>query len=312
MKSQRILIPGGAGQVGQNLILRLKAKGYSNLVVLDKHVHNLGVLKSIHPDIRTIEVDLSQPGEWQNEFKGADAVVMLQAQIGSLNYADFDMNTVRSTKLVLEAMLKHGSSYLVHVSSSVVASSVENFYNRSKIAQEEMILASGIKCPILRPTLMFGWFDRKHLGWLSRFIQKTPVIPIPGDGRYERRPLFVGDFCEIIISCIEKRSPVGIFNIFGQQKIDYIDMVRMIKKSTSSRAIVVCIPYSLFYALLWMWSCINKNPPFTTQQLEYLVAKYHYEVIDWQTIFGVTGTPFQEALNETYRDTKYSRVALEF
>ena len=27
---------------------------------------------------------------------------------------------------------------------------------------------------------MFGWFDRKHLGWLSRFMSKVPIFPIPG------------------------------------------------------------------------------------------------------------------------------------
>jgi uncharacterized protein YbjT (DUF2867 family) len=87
--------------------------------------------------------------------------------------------------------------------SSVVKSVADDFYTRSKIIQEEIVLESGIACPILRPTLMFGWFDRKHLGWLSRFMQKTPFFPIPGNGRFMRQPLFVGDFCDIIISCFK-------------------------------------------------------------------------------------------------------------
>ena len=45
---------------------------------------------------------------------------------------------------------------------------------------------------------MFGWFDRKHLGWLARFMQRAPVFPIPGDGRYLRQPLYVGDLCNVI------------------------------------------------------------------------------------------------------------------
>jgi hypothetical protein len=32
-----IILPGGAGLVGQNLVARLKAKGYAHIVVLDKH-----------------------------------------------------------------------------------------------------------------------------------------------------------------------------------------------------------------------------------------------------------------------------------
>ena len=42
---ERIILPGGAGLVGQNLVARLKAKGYENIVVIDKHVKNLEILK---------------------------------------------------------------------------------------------------------------------------------------------------------------------------------------------------------------------------------------------------------------------------
>jgi len=42
MTEQKIILPGGAGLVGQNLVARLKARGYTQLVVLDKHRANLG------------------------------------------------------------------------------------------------------------------------------------------------------------------------------------------------------------------------------------------------------------------------------
>ena len=76
---------------------------------------------------------------------------------------------------------------------------------QSKDAQEKLVVESGLPVVVLRPTLMFGWFDRKHLGWLARFMQKTPVFPVPGNGRYLRQPLYAGDFCDIIMACIERR-----------------------------------------------------------------------------------------------------------
>ena len=51
---------------------------------------------------------------------------------------------------------------------------------------------------VARPTLMFGWFDPKHFGWLSRFMAKVPVFPIPGSGKYMRQPLYVIDFCRVL------------------------------------------------------------------------------------------------------------------
>jgi nucleoside-diphosphate-sugar epimerase len=175
-----------------------------------------------------------------------------------------------------------------------------------------MVLASGIDCVVLRPTLMFGWFDRKHLGWLSRFMRKVPVFPIPGDGCYSRQPLYAGDFAGIIVSCIESRISGKVFNISGLERIDYIDIIRAIKRATRAGALILKIPYGLFHWLLRTWAWFDDNPPFTTDQLTALVAHDEFEVIDWPLIFGVTPTPFAQAIDATFNDPVYGKVVLEF
>jgi len=311
-QTRKIVLPGGAGLVGQNLVARLRARGYGNIVVLDKHRANLEVLKRVQPEVVAEYADLAEPGDWQRHFAGAQVVVMLQAQIGGNDYDAFVRNNVQATRLVLEAVRAHQVPDLIHISSSVVVSVADDFYTRTKTEQEALVRASGIDCPILRPTLMFGWFDRKHLGWLSRFMKKLPVFPIPGHGRYMRQPLYVGDFCNIIISCIETPVRSGVFNISGHEKIDYIDIVREIRKATRARAMILRIPFSLFHALLWLWGLFDRNPPFTTQQLAALVARDSFEVIDWPGIFGVRLTPFAQAIDETFNDPRYGGVVLEF
>ena len=308
----KIILPGGAGLVGQNLVARLKDKGYTDIVVLDKHRANLDVLRRIQPDVTAVLADVSAPGDWQAHFEGADVVVMLQAQIGGNDYQEFVRNNVDSTRVILELVRKHAVPTLVHISSSVVESVADDFYTRTKKEQEKIVLESGIACPVLRPTLMFGWFDRKHLGWLSRFMQKVPVFPIPGHGRYMRQPLYVGDFCNVIIACLEGRVRQGIYNISGHEKVDYIDIIREIKRATLSRTPIVKVPYGAFYAGLWFWALFDKNPPFTTQQLAALSAKDEFEVIDWPGIFGVPRTTFRDAVQETFNGPRYSQVALEF
>lgn len=311
--NQKIVLPGGAGLVGQNLVARLKAKGYTNLVVLDKHRSNLAILQKVQPDIVCEYADLAESGSWQRHLDDANVVVMLQAQIGGIDYQDFVRNNVDASRLILDGIKSSARQpYLVHISSSVVESVADDFYTRSKKEQEQMVLASGISCPVLRPTLMFGWFDRKHLGWLSRFMKKVPVFPIPGHGRYMRQPLYVGDFSNVIISCIEHRRAAGIYNISGHEKVDYIDIIRVIKRATGARTPIVRIPYHLFYGLIWLWSLFDKNPPFTTQQLAALSAKDEFEVIDWPGIFGVPYTPFAQAIDETFNDARYNKVILEF
>lgn len=308
----KIVLPGGAGLVGQNLIVRLKAAGFKNLVVLDKHTANAAILRALHPDIAVFDVDLAVLGEWETHFVGAAAVIMLQAQIGGLDEAEFVANNETASEHILSALPRDATPQLVHVSSSVVNSVADDFYTRSKTRQEEMILRSGLPSTILRPTLMFGWFDRKHLGWLSRFMARVPVFPIPGHGRYMRQPLYVGDFCDIIVSVLSKGGPQGIYDISGHERIDYIDLMRDVRRANGLKTPILKIPYALFHALLWAWALFDRNPPFTTQQLAALIARDDFDVIDWPGIFGVNATPLSQALDETFTDPDYSHVALEF
>jgi nucleoside-diphosphate-sugar epimerase len=306
----KIALTGAAGLVGQNLIPRLKARGYTNIVALDKHKANVAILRELHPDIMVIETDLAQDDGWQQAVADADVVVFSHAQIGGLEEAAFTANNVTATERVVEAV-RAKRPYVVHLSSSVVESVADDWYVQSKDAQEKLVVESGLPVVVLRPTLMFGWFDRKHLGWLARFMQKTPVFPVPGNGRYLRQPLYAGDFCDVIMACIERR-PSGTYNISGQEKIDYIDLIRAVKEATGARAPIVRIPYSLFWTLLWVYGVFDRNPPFTTRQLEALATPDVFEVIDWPAIFGVKATPLKAALAETFRHRTYSQIALEF
>lgn len=310
-KDQKIIIPGGAGLVGQNLVFSLLHKGYKNLIILDKHRNNLEIMKQLHPGIHAEYADLAEPGSWQDHFSDAQVVVMLQAQIGGKDYQEFVRNNITSTELIIKEMKKNKVPFLVHLSSSVIESVANDYYKNTKKEQEELVLQSGIDCAVMRPTLMFGWFDRKHLGWLSRFMKRTPAFPIPGNGRYLRQPMFVGDFCNIVISCIENRIE-GVFNITGLQQVDYIDIIRAIKKATKSIVPIIKIPYWLFYGLLFIWGLFDKNPPFTTQQLAALTAHDIFEVINWPGIFNVKPTPFEAAIQTTFTDPTYSKIVLEF
>lgn len=311
-KSDKIVLTGAAGLVGQNLAVLLREQGCVNLVGIDKHPHNTRVLHDLNPDMTVIEADLSRPGSWEESLRGARALVMLQAQIGGEDYGEFVANNITSTERVLAACRAHGVEYIVHISSSVVNSRAKDFYTETKRAQEQLVLASGIPCAVLRPTLMFGWFDRKHLGWLSRFMRRVPVFPIPGSGRYARQPLYILDFCRVIAACLQRR-PVGeIHDISGLEVVDYVDIIRAVKEATGSRTSIVHIPYRVFWWLLRVYAMFDRDPPFTTRQLEALVIPETFPVIPWGEIFGIRPTPFREAIRETFTDPRYADVVLKF
>jgi nucleoside-diphosphate-sugar epimerase len=309
--TRKIVITGAAGLVGQNLIARLKGKPDIAIVGIDKHPTNTALLRQIHPEIEVIEADLAKEGAWTEALAGCDALVLNQAQIGGLIEQEFIDNNVTATKQIVAAMRAHATPYFIHISSSVVNSRADDFYTRTKTEQERFIDTVDMPHVVLRPTLMFGWFDRKHLGWLRRFMNKAPVFPIPGDGKFIRQPLYVGDFVAIIAASLERRV-TGTYDISGLEQIEYGALIRLIHSIVKPKARLVHIPYALFWALLFIYAKFDRNPPFTTSQLEALVLPETFPVIDWPGIFGVAATPLRPALEETYGDPIYAPIVLDF
>jgi len=309
-RNARIVLTGAAGLVGQNLVVELKQQGYTNLVAIDKHAHNLAILRRLHPDVETIEADLAEPGSWQEAFRGAHCVVQLHAQITGKHSEPFVRNNIEATRRVLEALRRHAVPYLVHISSSVVNSLADDDYTRTKKAQEAMVVTSGVPHCVLRPTLMFGWFDPKHLGWLSRFMEKTPVFPIPGDGRFMRQPLYERDFCRCIAKTIEREPDGMVYDIVGDTRIDYVDIIRTIRRIKRLRTRIVHIPVGFFAFLLRTYALFSRKPPFTADQLKALSAGDDFKGVDTAAAFGVAQTPFEDAVRESYCDPRYSHIIL--
>lgn len=310
-KNDKIVLTGAAGLVGQNLIVEMKQQGYTRLVAIDKHAHNLEILRGLHPDVETVLADLAEPGDWTHAFEGARLVVQLHAQITGKTTDLFVRNNLTATGHVLAACKAAGVPYMVHISSSVVNSVAKDDYTNTKREQEEMVVASGQRHCVLRPTLMFGWFDPKHLGWLSRFMARTPVFPIPGDGRFMRQPLYERDFCRCIAKCIQTEPDGQVFDVVGDTRVDYVNIIRTIKRVKKLHTVIVHIPIGFFAFLLKVYSLFSSKPPFTADQLKALSAGDDFKGVDTEAVFGVKQTPFEDAIRESYTDPRYSHIVLQ-
>ena len=313
--SDKIVITGAAGLVGQNLVTLLVEVGFVNLVAIDKHEANLAILARLHPAVRTVPADLAEPGAWESEFDGAATVVQLHAQISGKTSTPFTRNNVAATAQVLRTMRERApGAYLVHASSSVVHSVADDDYVRSKTAQEKLVREAGARgqrhC-VLRPTLMFGWFDPKHLGWLARLMERVPVFPVPGHGRYMRQPLYNRDFCRAILVMMREQPDGAVHDLTGPDRIDYIDMMRLIRDAKGLKTPIMRIPVPLFGLMLRAASLVMKKPPFTVDQMHALMAGDEFTGVDIEQVFGFRPLGFAEAVHETFNHPRYSGVTLE-
>ena len=259
----KVFLPGGAGLLGINLIAIIKSTNPDwELVVVDKKLDSIKIAKKLFPDVIFICEDLSITinQKWVKEIKDCDLCVMLQAEIGTKNNHLFELNNITTTLQILKVLKKYKIKRLIHISSSVVNSKTKDLYTKTKRRQEEIVLKEFPYSIVLRPTLMFGWFDRKHLGWLANLMIKLPLFPIPGKGNFIRQPLFVLDFCEIIKSCIDNNSIKGTYNITGLEKIKYLDLMRKLRKVKSAWTVFIFLPNPTFNFLLKFWAFLTNKP----------------------------------------------------
>jgi uncharacterized protein YbjT (DUF2867 family) len=306
----RVVVTGGAGLVGQNLAVLLAARTDLEQVYIDKDPKRIRLLHALHPDVEAVLGDLAEPGPWQDHLRPRDTIVVLHAQVTAKDAGPFERNTVHATRLLLDRAREVGTGDVIHVSSMIVRSKVENDYARAKKVQEAMVLESGLRCCVLRPTLMYGWFDPKHLGWLARFMARAPVFPIPGNGRFIRQPLAAMDLCQVIERCIDAFPAGQTYEIVGSERIEYVEILKAIREAKGLRRPFVHLPIPIFRALLQAYATVSGSPPFTADQLTGLTAGDEFEGVDLQATFGVTPTPFAQGIRATLTDKRYSDLAL--
>jgi nucleoside-diphosphate-sugar epimerase len=61
----KIVVTGAAGLVGQNLVQRLKRRGYGAIVGIDKQPRNTETLRKLNPEITVVDADLAVDGSME-------------------------------------------------------------------------------------------------------------------------------------------------------------------------------------------------------------------------------------------------------
>ncbi|MBX3008998.1 MAG: NAD-dependent epimerase/dehydratase family protein [Melioribacteraceae bacterium] len=235
----KILVSGGSGFLGINLIRRLLSENHE-VVSLDIAPFNYSDssrnLKIINGDIRNNSVV-------EKSFNGIDIVVHTAAALPLYSQEDIYSTEVKGTRLLLQQAYKNKINRFIHISSTAVYGvpvhhpiyETDNLigvgpYGKAKIEAENLCLEyreKGLCIPILRPKSFIG---PERLGVFALFydwVKDAKNFPMIGSGNNHYQLLDVDDLCDSIIQCIKLPKNVvnDTFNIgakeFGTMKSDY-------------------------------------------------------------------------------------------
>src|SRR5215475_13002689 len=137
MRFKRVLVTGGAGYVGSNLVPKLLDAGYE-VVVLDLYIYGGDIFSQVRANPRLIEIrgDMRNPADVERAAAGCDAVIHL-ACISNDPSFDLDPNLGRSINYdcfrpLVKASKDAGVKRFIYASSS----SVYGIKNDTNVTEE--------------------------------------------------------------------------------------------------------------------------------------------------------------------------------
>ncbi|MDA1169082.1 MAG: NAD-dependent epimerase/dehydratase family protein [bacterium] len=226
----RILITGGAGFLGINLVRYLLARGHE--------VISYDFADFDYPEkdkITVVTKDIRNKQDLDVAMKGVDFVVHCAAALPLYSEADIYTTDVDGTRNVLASAFEHGVKRVVHISSTAVYGIPDHHplyehdqlvgvgaYGEAKILAEqecEKFRARGRCVPVIRPKSFVG---PERLGVFALFYDWALTghnFPMIGMGNNKYQLLDVEDLCDAIYACITKDEHVAnnTFNIGAKE-----------------------------------------------------------------------------------------------
>ena len=231
MVDARVLVTGGAGFIGSNLVDALLAKGYAVRILDDLSTGKRTNLPLDNPKVELIEGDVANAALVHEVMIGCSAVVHLAAVASVQASVDDPVRTHQSnfigTLNVCEAMRQTGVKRVVFASSAAVygnngeGESISEDtpkapltpYASDKLASEYYLdffrRQHGLEPVIFRFFNIFGPRQdpsSPYSGVISIFSERAVKglpITIFGDGEQTRDFLYVGDLVNILMQAIE-------------------------------------------------------------------------------------------------------------
>ena len=216
----RVLVTGGAGFVGSNLVWYLAERGYEVRALDNLSAGSRPPWWGRRSPVQVRQGDVEDGTAVRRAMAGVDAVVHLAARPGvmdSVTRPDLDFRAnVLGTFTVFDAARRAKASHLVFASSGAVlagsrpplkedmAPAVLSPYGASKLYGEGLMGACGaygLTGISLRFANVYGPHSL-HKGsvvssFIKRIIEGRPIV-IYGNGRQTRDFLYVGDVCTAI------------------------------------------------------------------------------------------------------------------
>jgi UDP-glucose 4-epimerase len=255
MRNRKVLVTGGAGFIGSNLVKRLIEDGNS-VTVIDNFISGHRTNLEPFPSVHVFEGDVRDKSVVEEAMHGVEVVFHLAASVGSKRSIDHPLIdaeiNVLGTLQILEAARKEGVCKIVTSSSAAIFGELKTMaikedhpvepdspYGCTKLCEEKLCLTYAklysIEAICLRYFNVYGPNQRlDSYGnaipiFVFRMLHREP-IRIFGNGEQTRDFVHVDDVVQANIKAAEATGISGAYNIASGKSVTINHLVKMITK----------------------------------------------------------------------------------
>jgi NADH dehydrogenase len=295
-----ILVTGGTGFVGRNIVRRLIQEG-QQVRCLVRKTSNRKVLEGM--PVEFWEGDITDPASLVAAMKGIEAVIHLVGIIRELPPAvTFERIHAEGASNVVTASVKAGVRKLVHMSAMGTRSDALSRYHATKWLGELAVKASGLPYVLFRPSLICGK-DDEFVNMFAGLVRQTwpsPFFTVIGSGQTRMQPIYVGDVAHCFVrAAIDPNVVNRTYELGGPEKLTIDEIIDTIMRVMGASRIKLHIPINVVWSMAYMMEKTSTRPMLTREQLIMLQEDNTGDITPMRKDFGIEPMPFEEAI-KTY------------
>jgi NADH dehydrogenase len=207
---RNMLLLGGSGFIGKQLAFALANRGWRVSVPCRRPHRHRALL--VHPNIRLLEANITDPAELKSLCQDQQAVINLVGILNERRKGDFRRYHVDFIKAVVEACSARGIKRLLHVSAlGADQATGSSLYLRTKGEGENLLHTfgqRGLNVTSFQPSVVFGKDDdfiNRFAGILSWYFGYFPLACADS----KLAPVYVGDLVAKIVNSVDDRESFG-------------------------------------------------------------------------------------------------------
>ena len=270
MKGKNILVFGGSGQIGRNLIRKL-TKNNHRVTAVTRNIHKKGYILRTQGNPGYIDIIEANIFEEKNLFdltKNKDACINLVGILFEKKNNTFNNIHVNFPSILSKMCMKNNVDQFIHISALGIDIAKNSKYAQSKLDGEQEIKKNFDKATILRPSIVYS-VDDNFTTNLMTLISRLPFFPIYYEGKTKFSPIHCYDLNEIILKIINEKICYETIECVGPEVLTFKKMLYILMKLINKNRLIIPLPLFIGRIIAKFFE-ILPNPLITNDQLNLL------------------------------------------